>query len=214
MDFKLEETDDLDEEKLEPSDEDEEKLEPSDEDEEKLEPSDEDEEKDINDEEEFDPLGFDDNSDEKDADEAVYESEEPDESQNEYNKEDELDEESSALVLEERIEIAPFNPQEENNFAYAEAVRAYYEEKNYEQAIEKFGEAIENEKQQTKDPQSVANEIVAKSKYWQAEAYVKTQDIPQAIVTFESLIESESCQEHYLTVAAQRRAETLKAKHS
>jgi tetratricopeptide (TPR) repeat protein len=214
MDFKLEETDDLDEEKLEPSDEDEEKLEPSDEDEEKLEPSDEDEEKDINDEEEFDPLGFDDNSDEKDADEAVYESEEPDESQNEYDEKNELDEESSALVLEERIEIAPFNPQEENNFAYAEAVRAYYEEKNYEQAIEKFGEAIENEEQQTKDPQSVANEIVAKSKYWQAEAYVKTQDIPQAIVTFESLIESESCQEHYLTVAAQRRAETLKAKHS
>ncbi len=214
MDFKLEETDDLDEEKLEPSDESEEKMEPSDEDEEKLEPSDESDDKDINDEEEFDPLGFDDNSDEKDADEAVYESEEPDESQNEYNKEDELDEESSALVLEERIEIAPFNPQEENNFAYAEAVRAYYEEKNYEQAIEKFGEAIENEKQQTKDPQSVANEIVAKSKYWQAEAYVKTQDIPQAIVTFESLIESESCQEHYLTVAAQRRAETLKAKHS
>ena len=200
MDFKLEETDDLDEEKLEPSDESEEKLEPVD----------ESNDKDTTDEEEFDPLGFDDNSDEEDADEA----EEPDESQREYDEEDELDEESSALVLEERIEIAPFNPQEENNFAYAEAVRAYYEEKNYEQAIEKFGEAIENEEQQTKDPQSVANEIVAKSKYWQAEAYVKTQDIPQAIVTFESLIESESCQEHYLTVAAQRRAETLKAKHS
>ena len=194
MDFKLEETDDFDEEESEPSDES--------------------NDKDITDEEEFNPLGFDDNSDEEDADEVAYEAEEPDESQNEYDEEDESDEESSALVLEERIEIAPFNPQEENNFAYAEAVRAYYEEKNYEQAIEKFGEAIENEEQQTKDPQSVANEIVAKSKYWQAEAYVKTQDIPQAIVTFESLIESESCKEHYLTVAAQRRAETLKAKHS
>ncbi len=204
MDFKLEETDDLDEEKLEPSDESEEKSEPVD----------ESNDKDTTDEEEFDPLGFDDNSDEEDADGVADEAEEPDESQREYDEEDELDEESSALVLEERIEIAPFNPQEENNFAYAEAVRAYYEEKNYEQAIEKFGEAIENEEQQTKDPQSVANEIVAKSKYWQAEAYVKTQDIPQAIVTFESLIESESCQEHYLTVAAQRRAETLKAKHS
>jgi tetratricopeptide (TPR) repeat protein len=194
MDFKLEEIDDLDKEELEPVDEF--------------------NDKDTTDEEEFDPLGVDDNSDEEDADGVAYEAEEPDESQREYDEEDELDEESSALVLEERIEIAPFNPQEENNFAYAEAVRAYYEEKNYEQAIEKFGEAIENEEQQTKDPQSVANEIVAKSKYWQAEAYVKTQDIPQAIVTFESLIESESCQEHYLTVAAQRRAETLKAKHS
>lgn len=197
MDFKLEETDDLDKEELEPVDEF--------------------NDKDTTDEEEFDPLGVDDNSDEEDADGVAYEAEEPDESQREYDEEDELDEldeESSALVLEERIEIAPFNPQEENNFAYAEAVRAYYEEKNYEHAIEKFGEAIENEEQQTKGPQSVANEIVAKSKYWQAEAYVKTQDIPQAIVTFESLIESESCQEHYLTVAAQRRAETLKAKHS
>ena len=192
MDFKLEETDDFDEKESEPSDES--------------------NDKDITDEEEFNPIGFDDNSDEEDADEVAYEAEEPDESQNEYNEEDELDEESSALVLEERIEIALFNTQEENNFAYAEAVRAYYEEKNYEQAIEKFGEAIENEEEQTKDPQSVANEIVAKSKYWQAEAYVKTQDIPQAIVTFESLIES--CKEHYLTVAAQRRAETLKAKHS
>ena len=192
MDFKLEETDDFDEEESEPSDES--------------------NDKDITDEEEFNPLDFDDNSDEEDADEVAYEEDEPDESQNEYNEEDEPDEESSALVLEERIEIALFNTQEENNFAYAEAVRAYYEEKNYEQAIEKFGEAIENEEEQTKDPQSVANEIVAKSKYWQAEAYVKTQDIPQAIVTFESLIET--CKEHYLTVAAQRRAETLKAKHS
>ena len=163
MDFKLEETDDFDEEESEPSDES--------------------NDKDTTDEEEFDPLGFDDNSDEEDADEA----EEPDESQREYDEEDELDEEPSALVLEERIEIAPFNPQEENNFAYAEVVRAYYEEKNYEHAIEKFGEAIENEERQTKDPQSVANEIVAKSKYWQAEAYVKTQDIPKAIKTFESL---------------------------
>ena len=121
MDFKLEETDDLDKEELEPVDEF--------------------NDKDTTDEEEFDPLGVDDNSDEEDADGVAYEAEEPDESQREYDEEDELDEldeESSALVLEERIEIAPFNPQEENNFAYAEAVRAYYEEKNYEHAIEKF----------------------------------------------------------------------------
>ena len=118
MDFKLEEIDDFDEEKLEPSDES--------------------NDKDTTDEEEFDPLGFDDNSDEEDTDGVAYEAEEPDESQREYDEEDELDEESSALVLEERIEIAPFNPQEENNFAYAEAVRAYYEGKNYEHAIEKI----------------------------------------------------------------------------
>ena len=149
----------------------------------------------------------------EDSDQAAYESPEPEESQDADDEEDELEEESSALVLEpQRIEIAPFNSHEENNFAYAEAVRAYYEEKNYEQAIEKFSEAIKNEKKQTKGKQSAANEIVAKSMYWQAEAYVKTQDIPKAIKTFESLVKT--CQQHYLTISAQRRAEILKAKHS
>ncbi len=182
-------------------------------DEEEIDPFDQDNNNDNTDEEEFDPLGFNDETDEKDADQAAYESPEPEESKDAYDEEDELEEESSSLVLEqERVEIAPFNSQEENNFAYAEAVKAYYEEKNYEQAIEKFSEAIKNEKKQTKGKQSVANEVVAKSMYWQAEAYVKTQDIPKAIKTFESLVKT--CQEHYLTVSAQRRAEILKTKHS
>ena len=192
MDFKLNEIDGFDEEEIDPFDQD--------------------SDNDNTDEDEFDPLGFDDETDEEDSDAVAYESPEPEESEGEY-EEDELEEESSSLVLEQqRIEIAPFNSQEENNFAYAEAVRAYYEEKNYEQAIEKFTEAIKNEKKQAKGKKSTANEIVAKSMYWQAEAYVKTQDIPKAIKTFESLVKT--CQEHYLTVSAQRRAEILKAKHS
>ncbi len=186
MDFKLEEIDGPDEEVLEPSDDN----------------------NDFTDEDKFDPLGFENKNDAEDADRMAYESEEPDD---EHDEEDEL-EDSSALVLEQPIEIAPFNSQEENNFAYADAVRAYYEEKDYEQAIEKFDEAIKNEKKQTKGKRSEANEIVAKSMYWQAEAYVKTQDIPKAIKTFESLVKT--CQAHYLTISAQRRAETLKAKHS
>ncbi len=182
-------------------------------DEEKIDTFDQDSDNNITDEDEFDPLGFNDDTDEEDSDAVAYESPEPEESESEYDEEDELEEESSSLVLEqERVEIAPFNSQEENNFAYAEAVRAYYEEKNYEQAIGKFTEAIKNEKKQTKGKRSVANEIVAKSMYWQAEAYVKTQDIPKAIKTFESLVKT--CQEHYLAISAQRRAEILKAKHS
>ena len=192
MDFKLNEIDGFDEEEIDPFDQD--------------------SKNDITDEDEFDPLGFDDETEEEDSDTVAYESPEPEESEDAYDEE-ELDEESSSLVLEQqRIEIAPFNSQEENNFAYAEAVRAYYEEKNYEQAIEKFTEAIKNEKKQAKGKKSTANEIVAKSMYWQAEAYVKTQNIPKAIKTFESLVKT--CQEHYLTVSAQRRAEILKAKHS
>jgi tetratricopeptide (TPR) repeat protein len=191
MDFKLDEIEGLDEEEIDPFDQD--------------------SNNDNADEDEFDPLGFDDETDEEDSDAVAYEPDEPDESEEVYD-EDELEESSSLVLEQQRVEIAPFNSQEENNFAYAEAVKAYYEEKNYEQAIEKFAEAIKNEKRQTKGKQSVANEIVAKSMYWQAEAYVKTQDIPKAIKTFESLVKT--CQEHYLTISAQRRVEILKAKHS
>ena len=106
------------------------------------------------------------------------------------------------------LEIEPFRPQEQSNYAYADAVTAYYEEKDYQRAIEKFSEAIENEVQDTEGSDS--NEIVAKAMYWQAEAYVKIQDIPQAIGTFESLVEN--CQGHYLVLAAQRRADELNAK--
>ena len=191
MDFKLNEIDGFDEEETDPFDQN--------------------SDNNITDEDEFDPLGFDE-TDEEDSDAVAYEPDESDESEDVYDEE-ELEEESSSLVLEQqRVEIAPFNSQEENNFAYAEAVRAYYEEKNYEQAIEKFTEAIKNEKKQTKGKKSTANEIVAKSMYWQAEAYVKTQDIPKAIKTFESLVKT--CQEHYLTISAQRRVEILKAKNS
>ena len=106
------------------------------------------------------------------------------------------------------LEIEPFRPQEQSNYAYADAVTAYYEEKDYQRAIEKFGEAIENEAQDTEA--TSPNEIVVKAMYWQAEAYVKMQDISQAIGTFESLVQN--CQGHYLVLAAQRRADELNAK--
>ena len=105
------------------------------------------------------------------------------------------------------LEVEPFRPQEQDNYAYADAVTAYYEEKDYQRAIEKFDEAIENEAQRTD-----SSEIVAKALYWQAEAYVKMQDIPQAIVTFENLIQT--CQEHYLSLAAQRRSAQLNSEDS
>ena len=108
------------------------------------------------------------------------------------------------------FEVAFLRPQEQDNLAYAEAVKAYYEEKNYQRAIEKFREAIENEVQDTGGNVTDSNSIVAKAMYWQAEAYVKMQDIPQAIVAFENLIQT--YQEHYLSLAAQRRAAQLNPK--
>lgn len=123
---------------------------------------------------------------------------------------DELEEIPSSLI--------PVNPTgalfqlyEENNHAYTDAVTAYFEEKNYQQAIEKFDEAIADASQRTEHDltEAQAGEIVAKSMYWQAEAYVKTQNVLQAVETFKTLIQN--CQGHYLTLAAQRRTDELSA---
>ena len=108
------------------------------------------------------------------------------------------------------LEVELLRPQERDNLAYADAIQAYYEEKDYQRAIEKFGEAIEDETQRTDGSVTDSSSIVVKAMYWQAEAYVKMQDIPQAIVTFESLIQT--YQEHHLSLAAQRRTKHLNPK--
>ena len=127
--------------------------------------------------------------------------------------EDDLEVELPPLELvptEPEVEL--FRPKEQSNSAYRDARTAYYEENDYQRAIEKFTEAIEYEVQSTEGSLTDANEIVAKSKYWQAEAYVKLQDLPQAIGTFEDL--AKTCQGHYLSLAAQRRADQLNLKNS
>lgn len=188
MNFKLEEFDEGDEEETEPSNED-----------------------DHDDNEEYVPYGFDEKDESEDANRIADASEEPENDYEEEEDEYKENDDTSDLILKQRISVPPFSQKEEDNFAYAEAVMAYYEEKNYEIAIEKFDEAIKSEKKGKRVAQLVENEIVAKSLYWQAESYVKTQDIAKAIKTFESLVKT--CKEHYLTLSAQRRAEILKAKH-
>lgn len=189
MNFKLEEIDEIDEEESEPADD-----------------------NDISENEEYVPHGFDDIDDSEDANRTADASEEPEKDFDDEDDEEDTEDVTSSLILNQRISIPPFNPKEENNFAYAEAVMAYYEEKNYELAIEKFTEAIKKEKKGKRAKQLVENEIIAKSLYWQAESYVKIQDITQAIKTFESLVKT--CKEHYLTLSAQRRAEILNANNS
>ena len=124
--------------------------------------------------------------------------------------EDELVEVPSPLILVNPMGEL-FRLYEQNNNAYTDAMTAYFEEKNYQQAIEKFDEAIADASQRTERDltEAQAGEIVAKSMYWQAEAYVKTQNIQQAVETFKALIQG--CQGHYLTLAAQRRADELNA---
>ncbi len=191
MNFKLDEIDVIDEEETTPPNED-----------------------DQIENEEYVPHGFDEKDESEDANRTADASEEPKDDDDEENDDDihETIEDLSTLILKQRISVPRFNQNEEDNFAYAEAVMAYYEEKNYEVAIEKFDAAIKKEKRGKRVKQLVDNEIVAKSLYWQAESYVKTQDIPKAIKTFEYL--AKTCKEHYLTLSAQRRADILKAKQS
>ena len=107
---------------------------------------------------------------------------------------------------------ALFRTYEQDNNAYTDAMTAYFEEKNYQLAIEKFDEAIADASQRIEHDltQVQVDEIVAKSMYWQAEAYIKTQNLPQAVEAFKALIQN--CQGHYLTLAAQRRTDELNTK--
>lgn len=156
----------------------------------------------------------DDTEEDNDADANAYEQQliEPVEALPDEN-EDDLEVELPPLELAPMApEVELFRPKEQSNAAYRDARTAYYEENDYQRAIEKFNEAIEYEVQSTEGSLTDANEIVAKSKYWQAEAYVKLQDLPQAIGTFEDLVKT--CQGHYLSLAAQRRADQLNTKNS
>lgn len=153
--------------------------------------------------------------DEDDEDETDYpyddDEDEEDELEDEF-EEDELEDEDFYPQIEEPpVEIAQFRPHEEDNRAYTDAVDAYYDEKNYELAIGKFQDAIDNER---KRGARMPNETIAKSMYWQAEAYVKTEAFEQATAVLESLIKlfAQTGRGHYLVVAAQRRLETLKAR--
>ena len=131
----------------------------------------------------------------------------------------------AALDEQELEEVAPplalvkpmgalFQLYEEDNQAYRDAITAYFEEKNYQQAIEKFNDAIADASQRTARDltEEQAGEIVAKSMYWQAEAYIKTQNISQAVETFKALVKN--CHGHYLTLAAQRRVDELNVENA
>lgn len=154
---------------------------------------------------------FEDEDDEDETDYAYDDDEdEVDELDDEFD-EDFEDEDFYPQIDEPPVEIAQFRPHEEDNLAYTDAVNAYYDEKNYELAIGKFQDAIDNER---KHGTRMPNETIAKSMYWQAEAYVKTEAFEQATAVLESLIKlfAQTGRGHYLVVAAQRRLETLKAR--
>ena len=108
-----------------------------------------------------------------------------------------------------------------DNMSFYQANKAYYEDQNYEEAISEFQAAIKYEKSHPPDPPDEEeseefenivelpppNEIIAKSLYWMGEAYLKLDQIDQAVEIFGEL--SVHYDLHYLAPAAQRRITSL-----
>ena len=110
-----------------------------------------------------------------------------------------------------------------DNLSFYLASRAYHDDRNYEEAVEKYAAAIEYEtalhpqlKQAKIDLErqapkiAKAGDVVAKSMYWLAESYLKIKQTDKTIEMFEALIDGAR---HYLQVAAERRLKVLKAKY-
>ena len=109
-----------------------------------------------------------------------------------------------------------------DNMSFYQANKAYYEDQNYEEAVTEFQASIEYEKSQSSDPRDVEkseglaeladpappNDVLCKSLYWMAEAYLKLDQIDEAVEAFGQL--SDHYNLHYLAPAAQRRIDALK----
>ena len=133
---------------------------------------------------------------------------------------EEVEEDHSALLAP--LEGAGLEFLHGDNVSFYQANKAYYEDRNYEEAIAEFQAAIEYEKSHPSDPPEVEesedseepvdpippNDVLVKSMYWMGEAYLKLNQIDQAVKTFGQL--SEDYDLHYLAPAAQRRIASLK----
>ena len=133
---------------------------------------------------------------------------------------EEVEEDSSALLASFEADLEFLH--DSNNMSFYQANKAYYEDRNYEGAIAEFQAAIEYEKSHPSDPPDVEesedseeladpkppNDVLVKSMYWMAEAYLKLDQTDQAVETFGQLLAHYSL--HYLAPAAQRRIASLK----
>lgn len=70
----------------------------------------------------------------------------------------------------------------------------YYQEHDYEKAIEKYDDVLKNVEDYT---------VRIKSFYWMGESYVKLHRMDEAIETFSQLIDE--FKDHHLVASAQRR---------
>lgn len=109
-----------------------------------------------------------------------------------------------------------------DNMSFYQANKAYYEDRNYEEAVTEFQASIEYEKKsdpsgppdarELAEPDKLSepeppNDILCKSIYWMGEAYLKLDQIDQAVEAFGQLSDRYSL--HYLATAAERRVAAL-----
>lgn len=133
---------------------------------------------------------------------------------------EEVEEDPSSLLASLGVDLEFLH--DGSNMSFYQANKAYYEDRNYEDAIAEFQAAIEYEKSQPPDPPKAEdsedsedqadpkspNDVLVKSMYWMGEAHLKLNQIDQAIETFGELSEHYSL--HYLAPAAQRRLASLR----
>ena len=132
---------------------------------------------------------------------------------------EEVEEDHSSLLASLGVDLEFLH--DGNNMSFYQANKAYYEDRNYEGAIAEFQAAIEYEKSQPSDLPDVEesedsaelaepppNDVLVKSMYWMAEAYLKLNQVDQAVETFGQLSGHYSL--HYLAPAAERRLASLK----
>jgi TolA-binding protein len=137
----------------------------------------------------------------------------PDEAQLGETQLDETDEEEFAL--EEIGDNLGFLRDTSDNLNLYEAFQAYHEHRNFEDAIKKFRAAAAYERRHGASSEAGAsggenpNATLVKCLYWLAESHNKLEQRNKAIKAFETL--AKDFDSHYLGMAAQRRAETLKA---
>lgn len=158
----------------------------------------------------------------EEVEETVEEEEEGSSSDDEEIQDilEEVEEDHSSLSASLGVDLEFLH--DGNNMSFYQANKAYYEDRNYEEAIAEFEAAIEYEKSQppdrpdveeSEDSEALAepappNDVLVKSMYWMGEAYLKLNQVDQAVETFGQLSEHYSL--HYLAPAAQRRIASLK----
>ena len=151
--------------------------------------------------------------DEAQPDEAQLGETQPDEAQLDETQLDETDEEEFAL--EEIGDNLGFLRDNSDNLNLYEAFQAYHEHRDFEDAIKKFKAAIAYEKKHGASSEAGAsggenpNATLVKCLYWLAESHNKLEQRNKALKIFKTL--AKDFDSHYLGMAAQRRAEALKA---